>query len=70
MAGITFAVYDPPKPGLPYLAVAIFTNGEVSAVGYKTAAEAEKRLIFALTERRVVGRKSKVLIVLKRGGAA
>jgi hypothetical protein len=42
MAGITFAVYDPPKPGLPYLAVAIFTtNGEVSAVAYKTAAEAE-----------------------------
>ena len=41
MAGITFAVYDPPKPGLPYLAVAIFTNDEVSAVAYKTAAEAE-----------------------------
>ena len=41
MAGITFAVYDPPKPGLPYLAVAIFANGEVSAVAYKTAAEAE-----------------------------
>jgi hypothetical protein len=41
MAGITFAVYDPPKTGLPYLAVAIFTNGEVSAVAYKTATEAE-----------------------------
>lgn len=38
---ITMVVYDPPKPGLPYLAVMIAPDGKVSAVGYASAAEAE-----------------------------
>jgi L-2-hydroxyglutarate oxidase LhgO len=41
MAGITFVVYDPPTEGLPFLAVAITPDGEVSAVAYPTAYEAE-----------------------------
>jgi hypothetical protein len=42
MRKITFAVYNPPKEGLPYLAVMIAPNGDVAAAwGYKTAAEAE-----------------------------
>lgn len=42
MREITFAVYNPPKEGLPYLAVMIAPNGDVAAAaGYKTAAEAE-----------------------------
>lgn len=43
MAGITFVVYDPPTAGLPYLAVAIAPGGQVSAVAYPTAHEAELR---------------------------
>jgi|HubBroStandDraft_6_1064221.scaffolds.fasta_scaffold1696228_1 hypothetical protein len=39
--GFTFVVYDPPKPGLPFLAVMIMPNGEVIAVPFNTAAEAE-----------------------------
>jgi len=42
MRKITFAVYGPPKEGLPYLAVIIAPNGDVAAAAaYKTAAEAE-----------------------------
>jgi hypothetical protein len=42
MPKITFVVYNPPKEGLPYLAVMIAPNGDVAAAaGYKTAAEAE-----------------------------
>lgn len=42
MRKITFAVYNPPKEGLPYLAVTIAPNGDVAAAAaYKTAAEAE-----------------------------
>jgi hypothetical protein len=42
MRKITFAVYNPPKEGLPYLAVIIAPNGDVAAAAaYKTAAEAE-----------------------------
>jgi acetyl-CoA carboxylase beta subunit len=45
MRKITFAVYNPPKEGLPYLAVMIAPNGGVAAAAaaaaYKTAAEAE-----------------------------
>ena len=41
MRKITFAVYDPPKEGLPYLAVIIAPNGAFSAVTFQTAAEAE-----------------------------
>jgi hypothetical protein len=36
-----FIVYVPPKPGFPFLAVMILPNGEVSAVAYRTAEEAE-----------------------------
>jgi hypothetical protein len=41
MRKITFAVYNPPKEGLPYLAAIIAPNGAVAAVAYQTAAEAE-----------------------------
>jgi hypothetical protein len=42
MRKITFAVYSPPKEGLPYLAVIIAPNGDIAAAGaYKTALEAE-----------------------------
>jgi hypothetical protein len=42
MRKITFAVYSPPKEGLPYLAVMIAPNSDVAgAAAYKTAAEAE-----------------------------
>jgi hypothetical protein len=41
MARFTFAVYDPPNAGLPYLAIVIAPGGEIAAVPYKTAAEAE-----------------------------
>ncbi|MEA2995017.1 MAG: hypothetical protein QOG74_566, partial [Alphaproteobacteria bacterium] len=42
MRKITFAVYGPPKEGLPYLAVMIAPNGDIAAAAsYKTAAEAE-----------------------------
>ena len=34
MRKITFAVYNPPKEGLPYLAAIIAPNGAVAAVGY------------------------------------
>jgi hypothetical protein len=41
MRKITFAVYNPPKEGLPYLAAVIAPTGAVAAVAYHTAAEAE-----------------------------
>ena len=41
MRKITFAVYNPPKEGLPYLAAIIAPTGAVAAVAYQTAAEAE-----------------------------
>jgi hypothetical protein len=42
MRKITFAVYSPPKEGLPYLAVIIAPNGDIAAAAaYKTALEAE-----------------------------
>ncbi len=44
MGGVTFVVYDPPKAGLPYLAVVIAPSGEIAAVPYKTAAEAEEHI--------------------------
>src|ERR1700738_137288 len=40
MRKITFAVYNPPKEGLPYLAAIIAPNGAVAAVAYQTAANA------------------------------
>ena len=41
MPGIRYIVYDPPKAGFPFLAVALSPTGEISAVGYDTAEEAE-----------------------------
>jgi hypothetical protein len=41
MRKITFAVYSPPKEGLPYLSAVIVPTGAVAAVAYQTAAEAE-----------------------------
>ena len=41
MRKITFAVYNPPKEGLPYLSAVIAPTGAVAAVAYQTAAEAE-----------------------------
>lgn len=38
---IRFAVYPPPDPSLPFLAVAIGTDGQVIAKTFDTAAEAE-----------------------------
>ena len=51
MRKITFAVYNPPKEGLPYLAVIIAPNGDVAAAAaYKTAAEAETYSLKMATE--------------------
>ena len=41
---IVMVVYDPPKVGFPYLAVAIFPNGEVHATSYDTFADAENHV--------------------------
>jgi hypothetical protein len=41
---IIMTVYDPPKPGFPFLAVAIFPDGEAIATPYPTAAEAERHV--------------------------
>jgi L-2-hydroxyglutarate oxidase LhgO len=38
---VTFVVYNPPTPGLPFLAVMITPDGEVTATPYDTATEAE-----------------------------
>jgi hypothetical protein len=38
---VIFAVYVPPQPGLPFLAVMVSLDGSVSAVPYPTLAEAE-----------------------------
>ena len=50
MRKITFAVYSPPKEGLPYLAVIIAPSGAVAAVSYQTAAEAETHNLKIATE--------------------
>jgi hypothetical protein len=51
MREITFAVYSPPKEGLPYLAVIIAPNGDVAAAAaYKTAIEAESYNLKAAAE--------------------
>lgn len=42
---IVMVVYDPPAVGLPYLAVAIFPDGEAAATGYATAAEAHNHVV-------------------------
>jgi hypothetical protein len=41
----TFVVYDPPRSDLPFLAVMIMPNGEVLAMPFATAAEAERHNI-------------------------
>jgi hypothetical protein len=38
---VIFAVYTPPRAGLPFLAVMISLDGSVSTVPYPTLAEAE-----------------------------
>jgi hypothetical protein len=38
---IIVAVYDPPRLGLPHLVVIIDESGDVSAVGFATAKEAD-----------------------------
>ncbi|CAN5183215.1 hypothetical protein BH09PSE1_BH09PSE1_15620 [soil metagenome] len=42
MSEITFAVYDPPKPGFPYLAVMISPNGDITARGFVSGDDAER----------------------------
>ena len=39
---LTLAVYDPPKPGLPYLSVIIGPNGTVSAKACMTREQVER----------------------------
>lgn len=39
---IAMVVHEPPFPSLPYLAVAIFPDGEIVATPYPTSEEAEK----------------------------
>jgi hypothetical protein len=39
--GAIVAVYNPPKPGLPFLAVSIEPNGKVAGMATMTAAEAQ-----------------------------
>jgi hypothetical protein len=38
---VIVAVYDPPRLGLPHLVVIIDESGDVSAVGFETAKEAD-----------------------------
>lgn len=42
MAGIMAAVYDPPRPGLPFLGVVIMDDGSIEAVGFPTAHDAQE----------------------------
>jgi hypothetical protein len=41
MPSVRYIVYHPPQAGYPFLAVALSPTGEVSAVAYDTAREAE-----------------------------
>jgi hypothetical protein len=50
MPGIRYIVYDPPQDGYPFLAVALSPTGEVSAVAYDTAQEAEAHNAAMATE--------------------
>ncbi len=45
MADIRMTIYDPPLPGLPYLAVMLMPDGPVRAVPCNTFAEAEAYVI-------------------------
>lgn len=45
MAYITSAVYDPPAPGLPYVAVIFDTSGEVLTARTVPSAAAGEKLI-------------------------
>lgn len=38
---ITMSIYDPPKPRLPFLVVAIFPDGKAQAVWFMTEVEAQ-----------------------------
>ena len=41
MTPVQFAVYAPPRPELPFLAVEILADGSVAATPYESQAEAE-----------------------------
>jgi len=43
MRKMTFAVYNPPKEGLPYLSAVIAPTGAVAAVAYPTAGAGRNR---------------------------
>jgi hypothetical protein len=45
MAGIIGAVYDPPRSGLPYLAVALAPDGEVLAARAAPSGEAAEAFL-------------------------
>jgi hypothetical protein len=38
---VAIAVYDPPRPHLPYLAVVIYPDGEVTGIAAETSAVAQ-----------------------------
>ena len=41
MTQVEFAVYQPPRPGLPFLAVEMSADGSISATPYESQAEAD-----------------------------
>jgi hypothetical protein len=50
MPSVRYIVYHPPQAGYPFLAVALSPTGEVSAVAYDTAREAEAHNAARATE--------------------
>lgn len=49
------AVYGPPEPGLPYLAVTISPEGDVVATSHPNFDEAEARVLSNITESNELG---------------
>lgn len=49
---IAMVTYLPPAPGLPFLAVAVFPDGDVAATPYPTLADAERHVWEAHRKRR------------------
>ena len=41
MSQVEFAVYQPPRPGLPFLAIEILADGTVNATPYESQGEAD-----------------------------
>ena len=41
MAEVEFAVYPPPRAGLPFLAVEMLTDGSIIATAYESQGEAD-----------------------------